>query len=188
MKIKTDNYEIYKDDCLDKYGYNLTCRSCKFKPNRRKNDVTKFESCKMICHDKVRFYRKVFAGYEGAINTNPICKHFEPHSFCVYLSKIWSGIDDYIKNLEEYEYKTQPYVKYNKIKDIECVTLVTGEGELGEYHYHVSLYDWLTGNVFDENGNINYMYKFKIETNHRYPRRILVDDRKKEYFKEIGVL
>ena len=32
------------------------------------------------------------------------------------------------------------------------------------------------------------MDKYKIETNHKYPKRIMIDDRKSDYFKDKGIL
>ena len=170
---------------MEKYGRILTCSSCKFCSKIDKNDVSKFETCKMIDHDKTKLYKKIHNGYESSMSTCPICYHFEPNDISIWLKETWSGIDGYIEELKTYEFNSDNK-QYDKLKDIAYVTLVRTENNI-TFHYHVSLYDWLTNNVF--NGDeINYMYKYKIETEHRYPKRVLVDDKKTNYFKEMGVL
>ena len=171
---------------MDKYGRVLTCSSCKYCSHIKKDNVEEYEPCPMIDHNEVKLYTKIFSGYKGSIETCPICSHFEPRKSCVWLSDIWDGIDEYIEELREFEYNSDN-IPYDRLKDVAYITLVKNEEGI-EYHYHVSLYDWMTDNVFDEDGNINYMYKYKIETNHRYPKRIMVDDRKSDYFKDKGIL
>lgn len=143
-------------------GNRITCKECKYCPRLRKDDVTKYTSCKMIDHDNIRFLPQIFNGYQGSIDTKNICYHFEPANWNTSCKNEWQGIEAYIEFIDLFYYMTPKFLEYNKIRDVLCVTLVTGEGGTGDFQYDVSLYNWMTNNVFDDDGNINYMRKWKV--------------------------
>lgn len=150
---------------LDYQGNRLNCGECLYCPKLRKDDVTKYTPCKMIDHDTIRFLPQIFNGYQGTIANQNICYFFQPAKWNISSQREWKGINDYIEFMDKFYYMTPSFLEYNKVKDVHYVTLVVGDGEYGDYQYEVSLYDWLTNNVFDNEGNIKYRKKIKIHKN-----------------------
>lgn len=161
---------------LEYQGNRLNCGECLHCPRNTKDDVTKYTPCKMIDHDSIRFLPQIFNGYQGTIATQNICCYYEPAKWDISGQKEWRGLQAYIEFMDKFYYITPSFLQYNKIRHTRYITLVTGEGEDGDLHYEVSLYTWLTGNVFNKDGSINYINK-KMVKKGRHNKYILIDSR-----------
>lgn len=139
-------------------GNRLNCNECKFCPKMNlADDNKKYTSCKLIDHNKIRLYTKLFNGYDGSIRGSDICKYYEPASWNLSSQKEYKGIDIYI------EFMIDWHGTIERLKNIIYVTLCVGGIDCyGEFQYHVGLYDWLTANFLNDN-KLKYISKYKVE-------------------------
>lgn len=144
-------------------GCRLSCNDCLYRPHSKiEEDKIIYNSCPMIDHKNIRLYTKIFGGYNASIMNCHICKYYKPAKWNLSGQKEWKGIEAYIEYMDIEYYYTPNFLEYNKLRDIQYVTLCTGGYDVyGEFQYHVSLYDWLTGDAV-KNDCIKYRSKYKV--------------------------
>lgn len=143
-------------------GKRLACENCKFCPKTcfDENNMIKTKGCKMLNNNSV----KKLKGFNYcSIEKEDICKYYEPSEKDESIKQNWTGIEDYIEFLDKEYYTTPSFLKLEgktKIKDIMTIPLIVKTDE--EYIYHVSLYDWLTGEAI-KNNVIKYKRKYEVK-------------------------
>lgn len=147
-------------------GCRIKCRECKFCPKIYfdENNKMKYKGCKMIDHDSIKLLAGVFSGYEP--ENEDICRYYEPAEWNISGKQSWTGIEDYIEFLDKDYYITPSFLikeGKSKIRDIITIPLVVGTDidRWGDYVYHVSLYDWLTGEAVKDSV-IKYRRKYEV--------------------------
>ena len=143
-------------------GKRLVCKDCKFCPKTYfdKNNKIKYRACKMLNNNTI----KKLQGFNYcSIEKEDICRHYEPAKWNDFSKENWTNIEDYIEFLDKEYYITPSFLKLegkSKIKDIMTIPLTVEADE--EYIYHVSLYDWLTGEAV-KNNVIKYKRKYEVK-------------------------
>lgn len=143
---------------MDYCGNRIFCKECTYF----------FSNCKMVDNINIKILPSLFGTDQDGHGFTNICYYFVPKSWDNSLQKEWKGIKKY------YEFINDWYG--NKGLKHKTVTLITGEGRWGDFVYKVSLDNWLEGNVYKEDGSLNYKYAYKTIKTKKNKRPIRLEE------------
>lgn len=138
-------------------GNRLTCKECKHVSRSNIIDGKMIWSpCKMIDHDIIQLYPKVFGGYSESVSHCEICYYYERATWIK--NSEFTTIEDYIEFMDDWYNTPATWINkdINYIRHCQHISLI-----IGDKWIEVALFDWLN-NTWNTNEGIKYIRLYDI--------------------------